>query len=256
MPNRLTDPIPAIVKSAEDLATLAALANKEVAAGDMSQEDAIHHYWAAGLTLLKAKKKCGHGKWLAWCKENIKSSKSSVARYMNLARKFPTVGHFDAMLAEWNASKGNTEADTEPLPEQSEAEANVEPKSKPEQPEQTEPEPEQREGRAPPDPRYTPRRRTPEQQQQFVEDLGQRVFGKSFNTETAKATPDQPKEPPKPPAEPDVEQKAAEPQGEKKGVGIIQARVAVSHLCKIPKTDPFRKRAFQIVRDWLDSNDV
>lgn len=39
---------------------------------------------------------------------------------------------------------------------------------------------------------------------------------------------------------------------EVKGVGIIRAHEAINILDRIPRNDPFRARAFQIVMDWLN----
>lgn len=43
-------------------------------------------------------------------------------------------------------------------------------------------------------------------------------------------------------------------KGAKEGKGIILANEAINSLKKIPKSDPDRERAFQIVQDWLKRN--
>ena len=43
--------------------------------------------------------------------------------------------------------------------------------------------------------------------------------------------------------------------GKWRGVGVLQANEAIDALKRIPKNDALRKRAFQIVRDWMDSNE-
>lgn len=61
----------------------------------------------------------------------------------------------------------------------------------------------------------------------------------------------------KPPAEepekPKREEEGGQPK-EIKGVGLIKANDAINILTRIPKNDPWRKRGFQLVMDWLRSH--
>lgn len=77
------------VRPAEDLASLAAKINSEHAAGEEATRAGLEHYRAAGEALLKAKKQCGHGKWLAWLAKNVKCSDRQARRYMALAKLEP-----------------------------------------------------------------------------------------------------------------------------------------------------------------------
>jgi hypothetical protein len=120
--NDLLNP-PAIVRPAEDLATLAAQINREHAAGEEAARRGLEHFRRAGEALLKAKEKCGHGKWLPWLKANVKVSQQTASAYMRLAEgwgKLPAAGNFtlrdalkviaipggieDALLEEWRSA--------------------------------------------------------------------------------------------------------------------------------------------------------
>jgi hypothetical protein len=96
----LFDP-PAVVCPAEDLAALAHQANAEHEAGERLTRKGLEHYRLAGEYLLKAKARCGHGKWLAWLKANVRFSQQTASNYMRLAEnwdKLPTVGNLREAL--------------------------------------------------------------------------------------------------------------------------------------------------------------
>jgi hypothetical protein len=50
------------------------------------------------------------------------------------------------------------------------------------------------------------------------------------------------------------EEKDELPEGERRGIGMIQANEAVNALTKIPKNDGLRKRGFQFVMDFIKRN--
>jgi len=82
---------PALVRSAADLRILAAEINSAHKAGEESTRRGLEHFREAGLRLLKAKDQVGHGKWLAWLKENVHFSAATAKRYMALARRWDEV---------------------------------------------------------------------------------------------------------------------------------------------------------------------
>lgn len=54
--------------------------------------------------------------------------------------------------------------------------------------------------------------------------------------------------------EPKQVQPEEEPNGERRGKGVILANEAINCLKRIPKNDALRKRGFQIVTDWIKAN--
>lgn len=100
---------PALVRPAEDLAALAAAINAEHAAGEAAASKGLEHYRRAGERLLQAKKQCGHGKWLAWLKANVKASERRARQYMALAKSAVTADLED----QWRIISGNAPADEE-----------------------------------------------------------------------------------------------------------------------------------------------
>jgi hypothetical protein len=81
---------PAVVRAAEDdLAELARRINASHAAGEGATRKGLEHFRAAGEALIKAKKRCGHGKFGEWLKANVRCDHSQACRYMKLAREWP-----------------------------------------------------------------------------------------------------------------------------------------------------------------------
>jgi phage N-6-adenine-methyltransferase len=74
------------VREAESLAELAVRINSAHEAGEHSCQKGIEYFRAAGEALLKAKSKCGHGRWLGWLETNIKCTERQARRYMALAQ--------------------------------------------------------------------------------------------------------------------------------------------------------------------------
>lgn len=78
---------PAIVAPAEGLGELAALANAGYEAGEDATRKGIDHYIASGEALVKAKKLCGHGKWLPWVEKNLRFGDRQARKLMRLYRE-------------------------------------------------------------------------------------------------------------------------------------------------------------------------
>src|SRR5262249_27309324 len=77
---------PAAVRAVEDLVALAAEINAEHQAGEEATRRGLEHYHRAGLKLLEAKKRCGHGNWLPWLKKHCPGIPERTARrYMRFA---------------------------------------------------------------------------------------------------------------------------------------------------------------------------
>ena len=79
----IVDP-PALVRPAEDLGELAAAANAGYHAGEDAARQGIAHYIAAGEALVKAKKLCGHGRWLEWVQKNLRFGDRQARKLMRL----------------------------------------------------------------------------------------------------------------------------------------------------------------------------
>lgn len=89
------------VRPAEDLAALAARINAEHDAGEGATRKGLEHFRAAGEALLRAKGQCGHGKWLAWLKKNVRCSQQRASEYMRVAQnwdKLPPGGNLKDAL--------------------------------------------------------------------------------------------------------------------------------------------------------------
>jgi hypothetical protein len=99
MPTTTTKP----ARQAEDLAALAAQINRCHNVGMEYVESGLEFYHEAGVALLKAKERCGHGKWLAWVKANLKFTGRRAQQYMKLAKCEVTSDLEDA----WRRIQGN-----------------------------------------------------------------------------------------------------------------------------------------------------
>ncbi len=84
---------PAIVRPAADLAALAHRINDEHAAVEDATRSKMEHALAAGKLLHEVKAVCGHGKFGAWLKTNVKFTPRTAQNYMRLATKYETVSH-------------------------------------------------------------------------------------------------------------------------------------------------------------------
>jgi hypothetical protein len=78
---------PALVRPAEDLGELAAVANAGYQAGEDAARQGIAHYIAAGEALVRAKKLCGHGRWLEWVRKNLCFGDRQARKLMRLYRE-------------------------------------------------------------------------------------------------------------------------------------------------------------------------
>jgi protein gp37 len=73
-------------RPAEDLAELAHRINAAHEAGEGATRAGLAHFRDAGAALLRAKARCGHGRWLAWLQKNVRFSYREASRYMRVAR--------------------------------------------------------------------------------------------------------------------------------------------------------------------------
>jgi hypothetical protein len=76
------------VRPAEDLGTLASLIKSSIAAAEGAGRRLLEHYRDAGLALIKAKKQCGHGRWLSWLKDHVGIDRMTASRHMRVAREW------------------------------------------------------------------------------------------------------------------------------------------------------------------------
>jgi hypothetical protein len=84
-------PTPPEVRPAEDLAALSARINAAYEAGERTSRQGLDSARAVGEALLRAKARCGHGKWLRWVRENLPFSADTAANYMRVAREWDSV---------------------------------------------------------------------------------------------------------------------------------------------------------------------
>ncbi len=87
----------------DSLDLLAEKANISHTAGEAVSRDALLHFRAAGLTLLEAKERCGHGRWLPWVAAHLKFSERRAQRYMALAKSDVTAD----LESQWRTICGN-----------------------------------------------------------------------------------------------------------------------------------------------------
>lgn len=76
----------AIHRPAENLNKLAVEINSAHVQGEADLRKGLAHFVRAGKILLKVKEQCGHGKFGAWLKKNIKFSERSARIYMSLVK--------------------------------------------------------------------------------------------------------------------------------------------------------------------------
>ena len=91
--HRMKDPTNPVaeVRPVDNLASLPELAAKINAAheaGEHATRRGLEEFRVAGEALLIAKKRCGHGKWLSWLKQNVRFSKETAEAYMRVARRW------------------------------------------------------------------------------------------------------------------------------------------------------------------------
>jgi phage N-6-adenine-methyltransferase len=86
--NRVPVDPPALVRPAEDLATLAKAINAAHEAAQGAMRTGLEKAREAGDALLKAKAACKHGQWLSWLKGNTKLDRMTAWRYMQLSERW------------------------------------------------------------------------------------------------------------------------------------------------------------------------
>ncbi|CEF49225.1 unnamed protein product [uncultured bacterium] len=80
----------AIVRPAEDLASLARQIKREYQAGEAKEQESKEHYRNCGLLLIAARKQCKERResWLAWLKKNVAFSQPTASAYIRLAENW------------------------------------------------------------------------------------------------------------------------------------------------------------------------
>jgi hypothetical protein len=217
------------VRPAEDLDALAYEINAAHKAGKDANLSSLKHYREAGDKLLKARKACGHGTWLAWLKANLTFSQATAYRYMEWAklldsRSLPEDDWEEAWRGIPGNAAGNVADDasyssTNNLPPDHGVGADDDPD---------------------PDPAVATSTEGRQAGAEEAEDAGQQD------------AVDDGDDAPAAPAEPEPA-----PAGELRpllGKGVIRAKEATGILSRIPKDDALRKRGFQIVADWIRDN--
>jgi hypothetical protein len=94
--NVLVSP-PALVMPSVELASLASRINAEHAASEAALQQGLIRGKTAGELLIQAKERVPHGQWLQWLGANVKFTRRTATRYMQLAAKWDIVSHSDSM---------------------------------------------------------------------------------------------------------------------------------------------------------------
>jgi hypothetical protein len=81
----------AMVRPADELATLAKEVNAEHAAWIAAAKTCLEKANRIGQLLIKAKASCKHGQWTGWVKANLKFSDHQARKYMRIAREWPEI---------------------------------------------------------------------------------------------------------------------------------------------------------------------
>lgn len=83
---------PAITRTAAEgeLADLAFEINAAHEAGEQQARKGLERFRVAGEALLKAKEKCGEGKWVAWLEKNVHFDRHTASNYMRVATAWET----------------------------------------------------------------------------------------------------------------------------------------------------------------------
>jgi hypothetical protein len=87
-PSKPNDPVPAIVRAADELATLAAEIKTEYAAYLADMKSGVTRANRLGRLLVQAKADCRHGQWLPWVKENLPFGERQARKYLRIAEKW------------------------------------------------------------------------------------------------------------------------------------------------------------------------
>ncbi len=224
--------------SSTTLSTLAVEINEHHRAAEDAASNALEHAYHAGILLNRAKRQCEHGEWASWLKANFDGSIRTAQVYMQIGDPFNweriqkrnTVAHLkvDAtglfgvgkavkLLAKPRRSKVQPDPSEDPIdvPVDDHVDKPVDAQADTKQ--------------------ITP---TPcpncGSTDRLEDDLG-RCCARC-----------------KDPCDSDDE--AVKPERKVQGKGIFLAHEAINCLQRIPKNDPFRKRAAEIVRDWIARN--
>jgi hypothetical protein len=78
----------ASIRPARTLAKLAGQINAEHTQALHSIRSSLTHARNAGLLLVEAKKRCGHGRWLPWLEANVRMSERTAQKYMRLSARW------------------------------------------------------------------------------------------------------------------------------------------------------------------------
>jgi protein gp37 len=101
---------PAIVRPADEMATLAAEINRHHEAGEASRRRGLEHFLSAGKALLRAKARCPHGQWGAWVKKHLRFHERTAHRYIAIAKS----DKLSDLEGEWHKIQGRAaESDSE-----------------------------------------------------------------------------------------------------------------------------------------------
>jgi protein gp37 len=92
-------PVAAEVRPAEDLAELAAAINADHEAGEAATRKGLERFRAAGEKLIRAKGRCGHGKWLPWLEKNVNFKVTQASCYMRVARNWDKISSAENLRA-------------------------------------------------------------------------------------------------------------------------------------------------------------
>jgi hypothetical protein len=200
-------------ESITSLDALASQANENHQLAEATAGSALEYARRSGAALVEAKAMVRHGEWLGWLASNFKGSTSTAHRYIRLSANSSCVTNSDSINEALRMIAG--EEEEEEVHEEPRAELFDEPQDEVE-PQHGEVEVEHQQG---------------EQEQEEA-----RAVAVEIVDEDEELVDEDIQDRPTPEA----------------GVALVYARTAIDALNKIPKRDPSRKAAIQMISDWLN----
>jgi hypothetical protein len=202
-------------ESITSLDTLASQANENHQLAEATAGSALEYARRSGAALVEAKALVKHGEWLGWLASNFGASRFTAANYMKLASNVECVQHLEPRSINEALRMIAGEDEEEEVHEEPQAELFDEPEDEVE-PQHGEVEVEHQQG---------------EQEQEEARSVAVEIVDENEEL---------------------VDEDIQDRPTPEAGVALVYARTAIDALNKIPKRDPSRKAAIQMIFDWLN----
>ena len=201
-------------ESITSLDALASQANENHQLAEATAGSALEYARRSGAALVEAKALVKHGEWIGWLEANFNASRMTASRYMRLSNVTCELHMASASINEALRMIAG-EDEEEEVHEEPEAELFDEPEYEVE-PQHGEIGNEQPEG---------------EQEQEEARSVAVEIVDEDEEL---------------------VDEDIQDRPTPEAGVALVYARTAIDALNKIPKRDPSRKAAIQMISDWLN----